>query len=136
MIIKQISVHIKNKAGYSWQVFQALADQGINILSYSIADSETQGEGILRLIVDNIKQANKALQDAGFEIQLHDVYSLNCPNEPGAMAKVLHRLAQKGISINYMYAFQYMGISQSIIHAQEMEQLKSVLSEYEKERLL
>lgn len=73
---------------------------------------------------------------AGFKTMLNEVYSLNCPNETGSMSKVLKRLADREVSINYMYAFQYMGISQAIIHAKDMERLKTVLTEYEKERLL
>ncbi len=134
MIIKQLSVLIEDKAGRVWQVFQTLADSGVNILSYSIADGTDFG--ILRLIVDNLKRANDTLVRAGFKTMLNEVYSLNCPNETGSMSKVLKRLADREVSINYMYAFQYMGISQAIIHAKDMERLKTVLTEYEKERLL
>ena len=31
MIINQLTIHIKNCSGASWQVFQTLADNGINI---------------------------------------------------------------------------------------------------------
>lgn len=134
MIIKQLSVLIEDKAGRVWQVFQTLADNGVNILSYSIADGTDFG--ILRLIVDNVKRASGTLVQAGFKTMLNEVYSLNCPNETGSMSKVLKRLADREVSINYMYAFQYMGISQAIIHAKDMERLKTVLTEYEKERLL
>lgn len=134
MIIKQLSVLIEDKAGRVWQVFQTLADNGVNILSYSIADGTDFG--ILRLIVDNVKRASDTLVQAGFKTMLNEVYSLNCPNETGSMSKVLKRLADREVSINYMYAFQYMGISQAIIHAKDMERLKTVLTEYEKERLL
>jgi len=134
MIIKQLSVLIEDKAGRVWQVFQTLADNGVNILSYSIADGTDFG--VLRLIVDNVRHANDTLKQSGFKTLLNEVYSLNCPNETGSMSKVLKRLADCEVSINYMYAFQYMGISQAIIHAKDMERLKTVLTEYEKERLL
>lgn len=133
MIIKQLSIDIENKAGSSWLVFNTLAESGINILSYSIAD--TADHGILRLIVDNINTATAVLHAKGFSTNQTDVFSLNCPNETGSMAKVLQRLAEKNVSINYMYAFQYMGISQAIIHAEDMDLLKKVLTEYERERL-
>lgn len=134
MIIKQLSVAIEDKAGQVWQVFQTLADSGINILSYSIADG-TAG-GTLRLIVDNVSRAAEALRAAGAGTQLDDVYSLNCPNETGSMSRVLRRIADHGISIDYMYAFQYRGISQAIIRARDMARLQEVLTEYERERLL
>lgn len=133
MIIKQVSVSIENRIGSSWQVFQTLADLHINILSYSIEDAPEQGT--LRLIVDNAAKADKALQKAGFSTQLTDVYSMNVPNETGSMSKVLRRLAEAEVSIDFMYAFQYMGISQTIIHSTDMKQLEEVLTKYERELL-
>lgn len=133
MIIKQVSVSIEDRIGASWQVFQTLADLHINILSYSIEDAPEQGT--LRLIVDNATKADKALQQAGFRTQLTDVYSMNVPNETGSMSKVLRRLAEAEVSIDFMYALQYKGISQAIIHSQDMKQLEEVLTRYERELL-
>lgn len=133
MIIKQVSALIEDRVGSSWQVFQTLADQHINILSYSIEDRPEHG--ILRLIVDNATRADKALQGAGFTTQLTDVYSMNVPNETGSMSKVLRRLADEKVSIDFMYAFQYMGISQTIIHSLDMAHLERVLTQYERELL-
>lgn len=133
MIIKQVSVIIENRIGSSWQVFQALADCHINILSYSIEDAPEHGT--LRLIVDNATKADAALQKAEFHTQLTDVYSMNVPNETGSMSKVLKRLAEAEVSIDFMYAFQYMGISQTIIHSGNMKHLEQVLTQYERELL-
>ena len=60
MIINQLTIHIEDRCGASWQVFQTLADKGINILSYSINDEPEYG--VLRLIVDNVKLAAEALK--------------------------------------------------------------------------
>lgn len=133
MIIKQVSAYIEDRIGSSWQVFQTLADNHINILSYSIEDAPEQGT--LRLIVDNATKADNALRKAGFRTQLTNVFSMNVPNETGSMSKVLKRLAEENVSIDFMYAFQYMGISQTIIHAQDMEQLEQALNRYERELL-
>lgn len=133
MIIKQVSVYIENRIGSSWQVFQTLADNHINILSYSIEDDPEHGT--LRLIVDNSTKADVALKKAGYTSRLIDVYSMNVPNETGSMSKVLRRLAEENVSIDFMYAFQYMGISQTIIRSHDMKHLDSVLTRYERELL-
>lgn len=133
MIIKQVSVYIENRIGSSWQVFQTLADNHINILSYSIEDDPEHGT--LRLIVDNSTKADAALKKAGYTTRLIDVYSMNVPNETGSMSKVLHRLAEESVSIDFMYAFQYMGISQTIIRSHDMKHLDTVLNRYERELL-
>ena len=72
MIIKQVSVNIENRTGSCWQVFQSMADNGINILSYSIEDAPDHGT--LRLIVDNATRADELLRGQGFISQLISVY--------------------------------------------------------------
>lgn len=132
MIIKQVSVLIENRCGSSWQVFQAMADNQINILSYSIEDAPENGT--LRLIVDNSTKAEQVLNQLGYRTQLTKVYSMNVPNKTGSMSKVLRYLAEKEISIDFMYALQFMGISQTIIHSSDMSKLEEVLLQYEQEQ--
>lgn len=133
MIIKQVSVLIENRIGSSWQVFQSLADNNINILSYSIEDAPENGT--LRLIVDNSTKADQVLKGMGFKTQLTKVYSMNVPNKTGSMSKVLKFLTEKNVSIDFMYAFQYMGISQTVIHSSDMASLEEALLQYEQEQL-
>ncbi len=133
MIIKQVSVLIENRIGSSWQVFQSLADNNINILSYSIEDAPENGT--LRLIVDNSTKADQVLKGMGLKTQLTKVYSMNVPNKTGSMSKVLKFLTEKNVSIDFMYAFQYMGISQTVIHSSDMASLEEALLQYEQEQL-
>lgn len=133
MILKQVSVSIEDRVGSSWQVFQTLADNDINILSYNIEDTPPQGT--LRLIVDNAKKADEVLRQVGFRTQLTNVYSMNVPNHTGSMSYVLKYLAENEVSIDYMYVFQYMGISQTVLHSRNMKQLEQVLTRYEQQQL-
>ena len=133
MLIKQLTIHIEDRSGASWQVFQTLADKGINILSYSIND--TPAYGVLRLIVDNVARASEALRTAGIDVELTEVYSLNVPNEPGSMSRVLKELTEGGISLDFLYAFQYRGISQAILHSADMERLTACMTHFEQARL-
>ena len=134
MIIKQVSASIEDRIGSVWQVFQTLADHRINILSYSIEDAPDYGT--LRLITDDATKADEVLRQAGFGTQLTDVYAMNVPNETGSMSHILRYLAEQQISIDFMYAFQYRGISQTVIHSHDMQQLEQVLFRYEQEQLL
>ncbi|MBO4753805.1 MAG: ACT domain-containing protein [Bacteroidales bacterium] len=133
MIIKQVSVRIEDRVGSTWQVFQTLADNRINILSYSIEDTPPQGT--LRLIVDDSTKADEVLRNVGFITQLTNVYSMNVPNHVGSMSRVLKYLTENEVSIDFMYVFQYMGISQTVLHSRNMKQLEQVLTRYEQEQL-
>jgi len=132
MIIQQLTIRIKDQSGASWRVFQTLADKGVNILSYSIEDQPEFG--MLRLIVDNVKKAELALAEQQIEVSLTPVYSLNVPNEPGSMSGVLKHLYENAISLDFLYAFQYRGISQAILHSSDMVRLNEVMTAFERNR--
>ena len=75
------------------------------------------------------------LRNVGFRTQLTNVYSMNVPNHIGSMSRVLKYLTEKEVSIDFMYVFQYMGISQTVLHSRNMKQLEQVLTRYEQEQL-
>ncbi len=129
MIIKQLSIALQDQTGAAWQVFQLLANAGVNILSYSINDY--RGHGVLRLIVDDVHLAQEALVSTAVAVELTDVYSLNVPNERGSMSKVLRWLNDNGVSLEFLYAFQYKGLSQAIMRASDMQRLTEVMRRYE-----
>ena len=61
MAIKQISVFVENKPGRLADITGFLADGGISIRAFSIAD--TTDFGILRLIVSDTDKAAKVLKE-------------------------------------------------------------------------
>lgn len=103
MIIKQLSVFLENKSGRLNEVASMLAQAGINMSAFSVAD--TSEFGILRLIVSDPEKAFEDLKKAGFTVRLTEVVCLQSPNIPGALSKALNILAQEGVFIEYLYAF-------------------------------
>ena len=99
----QISVFLENKSGRLAEVTHALAGTGINIRALSLA--ETIDYGVLRLIVDKPKAAKKALTDAGFTVTETDVIAVEMPDRPGGLAGVVDLVTQRGLNIEYLYAF-------------------------------
>ena len=103
MALKQLTVFVENKQGTLVSVTDALAGNDINIRALSIA--ETEGFGILRLIVDNEKAAEKVLTDAGYLIKITEVVGVKIGDAPGKLSYVLKTLAEAGINMEYLYAF-------------------------------
>jgi len=103
MKVKQISVFLENKSGRLAQVTRVLGEKNINIRALSIAD--TTDFGILRLIVNDPDSAYQALKEAGFTVSTTDVIAVEVGDEPGGLARILEILQQKGINIEYLYAF-------------------------------
>ena len=102
MNLKQLSVFLENRPGQLAAPVQALANEGINILTLSLAD--TAEFGILRLIVDDWERANAALEQAGWVVNLSDVVALAVADRPGGLAEALTALAGQGVNIEYLYA--------------------------------
>ena len=103
MLIKQISIFLENKLGRLAKVTRILGENNIDICALSVAD--TTDFGILRLIVDRPDEAKQVLADNGFTVSINDVIAIEVEDKPGGLAKTLSVLDDKGISIEYMYAF-------------------------------
>ena len=103
MLIKQISIFIENKSGRLAEITKLLGEKDVYILALSIAD--TTDFGILRLIVSDAGQAEKAVKESGLTARITDVIGISISHTPGGLANALLALNEKGISIEYMYAF-------------------------------
>ena len=103
MALKQLTVFVENKQGTVVEVTKALAANDINIRALSIA--ETEGFGILRLIVNEEKKAEAVLAEAGYLIKITEVAGVKIGDAPGTLSGALTVLNEAGINIEYMYAF-------------------------------
>lgn len=127
MIIKQLSVFLENRVGRTREVTHLLAGAGIDILAFSTADMIEFG--VLRIVVEDVEKAQKVLKDAGFATMVTDVVSVVCPNETGALAGLLDKIAAGDISVEYMYALQHDGQARAIIKPSDLAKCQSVLEE-------
>lgn len=103
MSLKQLTVFVENKQGALVDITATLAQNNVNIRALSIADTEEFG--ILRLIVNDNEAAKKSLSEAGYLIKTTDVIGVKIGDAPGKLAKALSVLDDKGINLEYLYAF-------------------------------
>ncbi len=103
MSVKQISIFVENKEGRIKKAIDTLAKENINIRALSIAD--TTKYGILRLIVSDNEKAIKALEKDGFIVKENEVILLEVPDEPNGLNSTLAIFDEKGINLEYLYAF-------------------------------
>lgn len=125
MTLTQVSVFIENKPGRTGEVINILAENNINVLAFSQSDGKDFG--LFRLIVNEVEKAVNVLKDHSFAVIPTEVFAIECPNTTGSLAKILTDLADGGISIDYMYAFQYEDISKAIVRAKDMAACEDVL---------
>jgi len=103
MKIQQISLFAENKPGHIAAPARLLAQEGIDIRSLYLAD--TQQYGILRMIVSNWEKAAALLESQGFVVKVTEVLAVEVLDRPGGLADILEALDGTGINIEYMYAF-------------------------------
>jgi len=97
----QLAIFLDNRPGTLARTCQALAKAKVNILALSISD--TVDHAVVRLVVDDAKQAVKVLEGMHATVQERDVIFMDVPNKPGMLAKIAEQLAEAGINIEYAY---------------------------------
>ena len=113
MAVKQISIFVENKEGRIKKAINTLAGENINIRALSIAD--TAKYGILRLIVSDNEKAIKSLEKDGFIVKENDVIILAIPDKPNGLNSTLEIFENKGINLEYLYAFVSSKTDEAIV---------------------
>lgn len=101
--IQQLSVFLENREGRMDEVLHVLAENDVNIVALSLAD--TSDYGMLRMITSDPNKGKAALKEAGITAMLTDVVALRVPHKTGSLSKAMHQLVDGEVNIEYMYAF-------------------------------
>jgi len=103
MKVKQISVFMENKPGRLAEMASTLGEAGINIMALTLAESSDFG--VVRMIVSDFEKACQVLREKNFTVTETEVLAIEIPDRPGSLGEVLKVFAQKGLNVEYMYAF-------------------------------
>lgn len=103
MLIKQISVFMENRPGRLAEITNVLSENNIDMRAINIAD--TTDFGILRMIVNDPKRAEKVLRENNMTASTTDVIAVSIDDTVGAFSKVIMLLKKEDISIEYIYSF-------------------------------
>jgi hypothetical protein len=95
----ELNLRLANSPGALARVCRLLAAERVNILAMSV-----EGNGHLRLIVDNLVRATHTLRTHHHQITERTVIVVSVPHEPGAIARELESIADAGFNLDYVYA--------------------------------
>ena len=128
MFAKQLTVFIENRTGRLSEVLSVLKDNGVNILSMSLAD--TTEFGLLRLIVNDAKSGKEKLTENGFSSLLSDVSIIKIPHEVGSLQQLLKVIDEKGVNIEYMYGLSIESDKAYVVlKASDIEAVDKILTD-------
>jgi len=100
-IVPQFAIFLDNRPGTLARTCEALAKAKVNILALSVLD--TMDHAVVRMVVDQPKEAEQVLSKLHAMIQRRDVILMDVSNRVGALAEIAERLAEAGINIEYAY---------------------------------
>ena len=113
MKIKQLSVFVENSPGRLAYITTTLGEAGVNIRAMSLTD--TTDFGILRIIVDDTEKARRLLKDLGFAVRLTEVLAVEIPDKPGELGKLLTRIEDAGLNVEYVYGYVEKNVNNAIL---------------------
>jgi len=98
---KEFTVTVEDKPGALGKLFQAMAEQGINILAFQ---SYVEGpESLTRLIVDDPATAKSVLGKLGMIFEETDAVFVRLPHTPGQLGRAAATLGEERVNIDYSY---------------------------------
>ena len=132
MPVPQLSVFLDNRPGSLSEVLAHLDRLKIKIYALSIAEA---GEfGLVRMIVDNIEEASKVLEDASYHLaksKKNTEVTIVLIDEDKKFSSVSKILGDNDINIEYAYssAVQVDRQLSLIIRASEIDEAERILKE-------
>jgi len=127
--VHEVTAYLENKPGRLAKICSALAHEKINIGALSVMD--TSDRSVLRLVTDDLEPTRRVLTSLGTEFEVGEVLSVQMDNRPGTLARVLERLAEEHINIEYAYVSTAAepGRSLGIFHTSNPKRASQVLNE-------
>jgi len=100
-VVRQLVVTLENRPGALAELASALARVAVNI--QAIAAPEAGPLGAVRLLVAQPEAARKVLAELGLKWVEEEALAVRLTDRPGALGRVLRRLAAAGLQVTYLY---------------------------------
>ncbi len=126
-MLNQISIYAENKKGCFQHITGLLNTNGINILGSVTNDSAEYG--IIRMVVSDPDKCLDVLTKEGFLCKTTPVLAVECPDEVGALDKILKTLYKGNINVNYIYLSfnRESGLPIMVMHTDDVAQVENIL---------
>lgn len=94
---------MENSLGRLYETTKLLGEAGINLRAVSLTSATDFG--VARLLVSDVALARKVLMQNHVPARIDEVVVVEVPDKPRSLEQMLAPLVEKGISVQYMYAF-------------------------------
>jgi hypothetical protein len=127
--VSEVTAFLENKPGRLAKICSALAQEKIDIRALSVM--ETDGRSVLRFITSELQQTKNVLTSLGTEYRIAEVLAVQMENRTGSLPRVLERLAEEHINVEYAYASTMTAPRKAlgIFHTSNPKRASQILSE-------
>lgn len=95
--VEILSIFAENKPGKLEKITEVLAQEGINILGFSIA---SMGDfGVIKFLVDDLERAYQRFKEKGFTVAKLPALGIELEDKPGGLYEKVKLISRKGINI-------------------------------------
>jgi hypothetical protein len=102
---KELTIRMEDRPGTLATFCKTLADHKVNILAFQACQSvPAEGKSVVRMVVDNITSAKKALDGAHLSYTETEVAQVKLPNRPGELGRATSQLGNANINIEHAYS--------------------------------
>jgi hypothetical protein len=128
-IASEVTAHLENKPGRLAKICSALAQEKVDL--HAITVMEADGPSVLRFVASDLETTKKVLTALGTEYKVTEVLAVGLENRTGGLARVLEKLAEEHINIDYAYASvaNSQGKALGIFHTTNPKRALQILSD-------
>ena len=129
-LVPEVTAFLENKPGRLAKICSTLAQQKVDIQALSVME-ETNGPSVLRFVTTDLEATRSVLTSIGTEYRITEVLAVPLENRTGSLARVLERLAEEHINVEYAYVSTNgtPGKSLGIFHTSNPKRASQVLSD-------
>lgn len=98
---KQFTIAVEHRPGAVAEIAKTLGSAKVNILALLGTVQGTAGS--VQIVVENPRQAKKALDQAGLTYKETAAEIFELPNKPGALGQCLDKVAARGVNLNSIH---------------------------------
>ena len=98
---KEIKIRVEDRPGMLGEVALALSEKNVNLRAVNAWVEN--GEGIIRMVVDNVGAAKRALAARGWKAEQQEVLEVELADKPGALAALATALGEAGVNITHVF---------------------------------
>ena len=125
--VNLIAVFAENKPGQTARITRLLAEAGVNLRWFTIANSGSFG--VMRFLVDQRDDAIRALKEKGVMVSPVEVIAVEVPDKPGSLQAVADLLGRNNINLDNSSGFVAGNRAILIIEVHELAQARAILEQ-------